>query len=379
MSSEFNEQQLIDQAEAALGPVRLSVQDVIRGGSRFRTNVVRCRVHDTSCSLPSTVIVKQSNWKGEALADWVSLEFLNALQAVSDSHLVPRLFGGSQEHDLVVMEDLGSTMLSNLLLDGTDRASARDALLQCAQALGTLHTATIGEEERYVYLRDNLSLPVRRSTISGRMDRALTGFPDIVRSLGIGVEPDALHDIENIRVQLDSPEPFRAFIQGDLNPWNFLKHNDQIRLCDFGFSAYYNALVDGVYPLIYYFAHGDIGRFPDELLGEMFGVYREQLCRRCHAATQEEVLYPAIVAASAGWMAYILHQLPECMDQDKRRGVFTYRQSMIYVIDTFISISHRYGYLSPLSRVAERISSQLKSVWSCELAIVPYCTVFRQE
>jgi hypothetical protein len=375
-----DEDLLLTQAGAALGGVRLSLQDVIRGvmrgGPKFPSNVVRCRVQDGSTDLPATVIVKQSNWPGQALAEWIALEFLNSLPDVSSNAFVPRLLGTDQCHELVIMEDLGPMSLGRILSQADDSSHARHALLGLMQTLATIHTATFGEECLHKEIAVRIGPCRSRETIASKMNRILQAFPVLAEDVGVPIDSDTHRELEKVNRLLNSPEPFWGLVQGDLNPGNIIENDGHMSLCDFVPSAYYNVLIEGVYPLIYYLAHGDIDRYPDDVLTEMFDEYIHTLGTHCPAATEDELVGPHIVAASAAWMVYMLEKLPDFMEKDSPRGVFTHRQSILYCLDTFACIAQRYDCFPSLAGVATKMSCQLKSIWSCDRVTVPLCRAF---
>ena len=371
----FDEEQLLEQAGAALGGVRLGCRRVIRGDSRFPRYVVRCTVEHPSGELPDTVIVKQANWPGLVLAEWIALEFLNALPAIADRSLVPRLFGSDRENELIVVEDLGIDSLGVILHD-RDAAHARALLLATVQTLATIHAATTGQEALYREIRARIVPHPSWGTLDNQLNRAVESFPKQAANLGLSLEAGIVQDLEDILVVLNQPGPFRGFAQGDLNPGNILEREGCACLCDFVPSAYYNIFTEGVYPLMFYLAHGDIHRYPEELTEEMFAEYLRTLGGQVPAALDPAAVGTSVVAASAAWMAHILSQLPEYMRADRRRGVFTYRQSMLYCLDAYSAAAHRFGSFLHLAELTAEMSCRLKRDWSLEYTEVPLCRAF---
>ena len=247
MKSDIDERQLLEQAGAALGGVRLGLKGVIRGDARLPRYVVRCTVEQPSAELPATVIVKRANWPGWALAERIALEFLNALPVVAGHGLVPRLLGHNQEHELLVVEDLGDNRLS-VILHHADAGQARKALLETVRTLATIHAATMGQEA----LHKEISTRIAPRRTWGTMDRDLNSplesFPKQVASVGLSLGVGAAQDLKDILAVLNQDGPFRGFIQGDLNPGNILERDGRGCLCDFVPSAYYNVFHRGGLP-----------------------------------------------------------------------------------------------------------------------------------
>lgn len=378
MHRKLDEQRLVAQAATALGGRALGSCQVIRGDAGVPCHVVRCQLADGAIEGQSTVIVKQSNWPGEAIAEWNALEFMNSLPDLQVDSPVPRLLGVEPEAELVVMEELGRVSLSRVLR-GADGSMARHALLALARALAALHGATIGWEERYRVISRRASSRGMPYKIDRHMNDALAAFPSVLESAGTRLGADAARDLEVATGLLNAPEPFRGLLQGDLNPGNLIYDGQSVRLCDFVPSAYYNVLVEGVYPLIYYLAHGDIARYPDDLTEEMLEAYVQALGTRCPAVLDEKVRGRHMTAAGAGWMAYILRALPQYLDRDQGRGVFTYWQSMLHCTDSFSRMASRFGELLHLRDLANELSEALKMKWQCARTVVPLCPAFQLE
>ena len=111
----------------------------------------------------------------------------------------------------------------------------------------------------------------------------------------------------------------------------------------------------------------------------MFTEYLRTLGAQVPAALDGAAIRPNVVAASAAWMAHILSRLPTCMSEDNQRGVFTYRQSMLYCLDTFSDFAARFDCFLHLAEVSAEMSRRLKGEWSFEYTAVPLCRAFEHE
>ena len=130
-----------------------------------RNLVWRYRVINGPSNFPETVIVKCSKiGGGHIFNEWASLQFLNRFEPLNE--LVPAFYGGDEELELLVLEDLGAIRGQHDLgsiLEGGDPGIARDALVAHARNMALLHVTTAGHEEVFdsiCGLLSNLPFPL---------------------------------------------------------------------------------------------------------------------------------------------------------------------------------------------------------------------------
>ena len=133
--------------------------------------VVRCQVNKICRDFPSSVIVKKTRedefeYKPDSsetpnsahwlFNDWAASEFLNDVS--SDVPFSPKLYAGSRDFGLIVIEDLGNGEAPNTsdVLLGNDAELAERTLIEHISLIGGLHAATIGRDKEYGRIRQRL-------------------------------------------------------------------------------------------------------------------------------------------------------------------------------------------------------------------------------
>ena len=142
-------------AEAFGRSIELKLVTEIIVDPGYRNAVRRYELINPHDDAPGTIIVKQSNrGGGHIFNEWAALAFLNAIPG--EVGPAPRLYGGSQEHELLVLEDLGAhPRLRDILLEDNPQ-QARKALLQLADVLGNLQATACGLIDRYERIKSSL-------------------------------------------------------------------------------------------------------------------------------------------------------------------------------------------------------------------------------
>ncbi len=86
--------------------------------------------------------------------DWAGLQFLSEI--APHPALAPRFYAGDKAHGLIVMEDLGTGNGLHHLLLADDPETAEEAAIQYAATMGKMHAATIGKQEAFSHIRQEL-------------------------------------------------------------------------------------------------------------------------------------------------------------------------------------------------------------------------------
>lgn len=128
--------------------IRLTFEGVLVDYPGAAAVLLRARVVDPADRLTGTVVVKKSNAVGVVATESAGLVFVG--QCADADGLAPRQLAVDSARQVLVMSDLASpetSRLGDLLFDSAG-SRAGTALTAAQVALGRLHAAGIGQDER---------------------------------------------------------------------------------------------------------------------------------------------------------------------------------------------------------------------------------------
>lgn len=368
--------------------------------------VVRCEVIDARTDFPSSVIVKktredESGYKPDSsetpnsahwlFNDWTASEFLNAVS--SDVPFSPKLYAGSRDFGLVVLEDLGngeSPNTSDVLL-GDDSELAEQTLIEHISLIGQLHAATIGRDKEYRHIRQHLgALPKpeklyqdpwsdarNRPIPASEVEEAINLYQEAFENLGICPEIGVADEIEYITSAVEeNPKQFLAFCKGDQNmAGDYIRQNGKPRLFDFNVGGFRHALIEGMPGR---FTWGCMMRIPTRIKRMMDAAYKSQLTEK-HPEISDEMFRCAMVEAGARWhIFHVVHRLPDALSGDRQRGLTTLRQQTVAWLAAFADLYEEFGGMQALGISAGRMVERICDVWSADVTDLPYYPAFRR-
>ncbi|GLZ75778.1 hypothetical protein Afil01_05850 [Actinorhabdospora filicis] len=221
---------------------------------------------------PWTAIAKTAREEDPSLLmnETAALRFL-------DGGLAPRLYAATD--GVVIMEDLGTGPSLDTVLLGADPATATEALLAYATALGRLHASTTGREEEYYALHprprrmyERISLVRHSLAESWRTLTALTEarghLPDVP-----GAARAQWHDL---LAELAEPRPWLALSNGDACPQNTRIVDGEIRFLDFDGAAFRHPGLDLAGLLMPFPACTCWGELPADLVPRLLAAHRAE-------------------------------------------------------------------------------------------------------
>ncbi len=330
-------------------------------GETFITNgsiVVRCNVIDSSSDVPTSVIIKKTredefeyypdssdapNSAHWLFSDWAASEFLSNVP--SEVPFSPKLYGGSREFGLIVLEDFGNGEAPNTFdaLLGDDPELAEQTLLEHISLIGQLHAATIGRDEEYRCIRKRLgALPkpeklyqdpwseARNGPIpSSEIEEAIKLYRTAFENLGIRPETGVADEIEFVTSAVEAyPKQFLAFCKGDQNAaGDYIRQNGKPRLFDFNASGFRHSLVEGMPGR---FTWGCMMQIPKRIKPLMDAAYKSQLTQK-HPEITDGMFRRAMIEAGARWhIFHVVHRLPDALSGDRQRGLTTLRSSAYF-------------------------------------------------
>ena len=344
-------------------------EEIIGDWPTYRHMVARFEVVGGRPETPKTVIVKRSNQEGgDVVREWAALAFLNHVPEAGG--IAPRFFGGDDEHELLVLEDLGDLKGTRLrdFLNGDDPHGARDALVRTAETVGRLQAACGGRLADYRRHRDAGPLDFHQR---GRLEASLRGFPQVVTSWRVTTPPGLPDDLNAVIEELGSPGPFETLVHGDCCPSNVAFVDGAVRLVDFEVSGPGHALLDGAYARLRHLNCFDGCRIPRDVRREMETAYRRALGERCAAALDDRQFARGMTAACAAWMAVLAGEAPGVVGEDRPRGPASYRQRILAALRAFAETSRELGAFPALGDAASALDGHLRQRWPSECHDVP--------
>ena len=382
----------------------------LRAGETFITNgsiVVRCSVVGSGSDVPVSVIVKKAredefrynpdssetpNSAHWLFSDWAAADFLGNVP--SEIPFSPKLYGGSREFGLIVLEDLGNGETPNTYdaLLGDDPELAEQTLIEHVSLIGQLHAATIGRDEEYKRIRQGLgALPKseklfqdpwadarNRPIPASEIEEAIKFYRTAFANLGIRAAAGASEEIEFVASKVEAcPKQFLAFCKGDQNAaGDYIRQHSKPRLFDFNASGFRHALIEGMPGR---FTWGCMMRIPKRIKPLMDAAYKSQLTQK-HPKITDEIFRRAMIEAGARWhIFHVIHRLPDALNGDRQRGLTTLRQQTFAWLMAFADLYEEFDCLQALGVSARRIVERLRKSWSVEVCDLPYYPAFGSE
>ncbi|GLV61078.1 hypothetical protein KDH_78950 [Dictyobacter sp. S3.2.2.5] len=303
--------------------------------------------------------------------EWAGLHFLSEI--APHPTIAPRFYAGSKAHKLLVMEDLGTGNGLHHLLLANNPEVAEEAAVQYAATVGKMHAATIGKQETFSHIRQELG-PAETpdySWISSTMWKTIHTL-DITPVAGIENELQQLTSI------MENPGPFLAYTHGDPCPDNILLGTSG-KLLDFEFGAYRHALIEGVYARMPFPTCWCVGRLPAHVIHRMETSYRAELAKGCPAALDDRLFAQAVASACAYWTIDDCRFLHRHLEQDWQwsPGLATARQRFLLRFDMAREAIEASEYLQAIGKTFEQIASRLRQLLPSEADQMPYYPAFR--
>ena len=355
---------LLSAAEAALSKKfgrNVQLGDVESLSEEDRRNLLlRCR--DVNGGSPASFIIKKGSADARHfLNDWAGAEFLSGILRAPRT---PRFYGGDQDLEFFILEDLGvhRSLVEPLLDEGA--SSAERALLALSSCLGSVHAATIGHAAAFERILQ------RRGPQAEIFAPPLTGLAERVRPLepcleGLGIRcGTGFHaEVAAVIAAVESPGPFLAYVHGDPCPDNVFWKGEELRLIDFEFSGFGHALADAAYGRMLFPSCWCANRIPADLVSRMEAAYRTELVTGCTEAQDDGMFESALTAVCAFWLLSTLCRLPAALEADRTWGIATMRQRVLARLEAFVMTAQEFDRLPAMRGTASRLLELLLEAW----------------
>lgn len=369
-------------------PVKFS--KVIQLSEHDRRNVIlRLQIDTPQIGMPQTIILKQTaietnkfdtgktETEIEKLSrfahDWAGIEFLSEI----GSDHAPRFYAGSLEHKFILIEDLG---LSHPSLVGPLTRSpsvvnvqeAESALITYVRRIGRMQVDTIGKSAQFTTILNRVFPQALRfnSLLENDVSDTLNQF-----KLLIGQKTNELEkEIYTVLEFSKSSNDFHVLLHGDICPDNVYYQGHEIKLIDFEFGDFGNALIDGVYLRMNMPSCWCSKAVPVAVLNKMESAYKEELKKGIKEAKDNAAYDKNLTYACAYWLIRTISKMDVnrewiCpsgpVDSDslwdpKQNG---FRPRILSRLKAFIEISKETGHLPKLCDASSQLLSHLKKIW----------------
>ena len=266
--------------------------------------VLRAVVHGGE-GLPESIVIKQLppearfGARKRAMSEWAGLEFSGAIAGAVE--FAPRFLGGDADKLLIILEDLGDAPSLDHILRHGDRAAARQTLLDYGDFLGEFHGAAAGRELVFMSIQQRLKAetPPNDSSIDIR-DR-LAQFRAAFSPLNVRL--DAVQDeITAASAAMHDAHPYRTFQHHDAGPHNILVTEKGLRLVDFEFAQFDNALLDMTAVRLAFPPFGKGRLLPAEAIEGFENSYRQAVSRAIPEMAEDEFYQLTVEQACVQWI-----------------------------------------------------------------------------
>ena len=346
----------LDHVRSLLPGVRLARAE--RLGGSGRSEVVRVRAQWPE-QPETSLIVKTFSGSGEG---WVRESA--ALSVLPDETPACRLVTESAQPQTVVLGDLGrGGSIADALL-GDDPQAATQSVVSWASAVGAVHRATVGTQDRFraaVRARAG-ELPVSHTAMSGALADAAAQLEQQCADLELAVPPGALRALRELARRLGDDNC--ALTPGDTCPDNNVIVDDAVHLIDFEGAEWRHVAWDVAYLSVPWPSCWCSWRIPGEVADRAVERYR---------ATVEDTLPYVRTAqfrrdvadAATGWaLISSAWFLPRALGDDpppetherptpKRRPLILHR----------LDAARRNENLPELAELAARLRAELVTRW----------------
>ncbi len=363
---------------------------VIQLSEPGRRNVLlRLLIEKPQEGMPKTVILKQNATETnkfdatkteteiEKLSrfahDWAGIEFLTEIGC---DH-APHFYAGSIKHKFILIEDLGFSHPS--LVGPLTRSStitniqeAESALIAYVRRVGKMQVDTLGKSQQFTKILNRIYPQAHRFNFLTEVN-----VSDMVNQFKrlVGFESKKLsQEIQEVFEFSKTQGDFHVLLHGDICPDNVYYQGREIKLIDFEFGDFGNALIDGVYLRMSMPSCWCSKAVPQPILHKMEAAYREELKKGIPAAIDDSVYNKQLTYACAYWLIRTISTMDVerewiCpsgpLDSDsewdpKENG---FRSRILSRLDSFIACSKSTGYLPKFREASNYLLSHLRKIW----------------
>jgi hypothetical protein len=373
----------------------IHISKVIQLSEPDRRNIIlRLLIDNPTTHIPASLILKKTSTDKKSFDvaaddeteieqlsrfahDWAGLEFLTSIGSTHGPHF----YAGNLEHKFILTEDLGLTHPS--LVGPLTRQSTAENIQQAETSLtayvrriGKMHADTLGKANQFTSILYKIYPQALRYNFIPEED----GLEVLTRlRLLTGDKSHELEsEIKDVITFAKTPGDFSVYLHGDICPDNVYFQGNEIRLIDFEFGDYGQALIDGTYLRMSMPSCWCSKAVPDDVLHRMEAIYRNELKSRLDLAADDYIYNKQLVYACAYWIIRALQSLHEMnlidnewicpsgpVDTDSKwePKENAFRPRILSRLAAFTACAKSAGHLPQLCKAVTQLLSHLKKAW----------------
>ena len=347
----------LDDVRLVLPGVHLERGERLRGGDRTELRRVRARWPDGATT---SVIVKHFVTAGEGWAREAA-----ALAAIEPDGATPRVVAEGTAPPLLVLTDLGTGRNVADALLGDDPEAASAAVRGWAQAIASLHRATLSSRDRFraeLALRAG-DLPIADHVMSTVVDEAGGLLEDHCARLGVTVPHGALTELRQIARDL-RPGEHAALTPSDACPDDNVGIGDRFALVDFEAAQWRHIAWDVAYLTVPWPTCWCSWRIPGDVAERAVERYRATIEDALPYVRTADFRRDVALAAMAWELVSTAWLLPAALDADPppvdpSKQTPTRRAMILHRLGAARRTEHRPA----LAARAERLRAELVDRW----------------
>ncbi|PXW33741.1 UNVERIFIED_CONTAM: thiamine kinase-like enzyme [Williamsia faeni] len=245
--------QAAERLLAARAGSPVSLAEPLDLGGSGRTQVLRVRVAKNPFSADRTLVIKVLGDGDTASGasfyrEVASYKYANALP--TESRPGPALIAFDLASRVLVLSDLGDGRSMTELLSSNDTAAVGNSVSAWGQALGRMHSATVGGENDFAALLRQGAEGIAVDALRSQFEAAVDSAPKVVTEM-LGLTFDqGVQDALDAARDLFGEGDHRAFSPSDVGPENILINDDGVRFLDYEWGGFRDATLDIAYALV---------------------------------------------------------------------------------------------------------------------------------
>ena len=337
-----------------------------------RNLVWRYRILNAPDNIPNSVIVKCSKLgSGHIFNEWASLEFLNQFDALRS--LIPDIYGGDRQLELLVLEDLGAIRGASDLgsvLEGSNPTLAKEVLMAHARSMALLHATTAEYEGKFNEIRSQFpeyAQPISKDQFANNFN----WFFDRLPNFGITATDQCKQEAQTIIHLLENHDAPRAYTRGDVCPSNIAFIDETTRFYDFEMGTYRSIFLSAAYFRISHLICVNGSLIPPKLQEKTEQVYLNTVHSLGFDLGDYQQDYAAAAAAMLVWLLSIFLE-----KKDRPRHLATLRQRVFASLTMFNRHDAFTASFPHLANVLTSLQQNLAAQWSVEERSIAYFPAF---
>lgn len=281
------------------------------------------------------------------------------------------------KHTFILIEDLGishPSLVGPLTRSPTiaNVQEAESALIVYVRRLGKMQIDTLGKSNQFTTILNRIYPQAHRFNFLTEVNASdmISQFKRLVEC----ESKELSREIQDVCAFSKTHGAFHVLLHGDICPDNVYYQRGEIKLIDFEFGDFGNALIDGVYLRMNMPSCWCSKAVPQPILHKMEAAYREELKKGIPVAIDDIAYNKQLTYACAYWLIRTISTMdverewicpsgPVDSDSEWDPKENGFRPRILSRLDSFITCSKSTGYLPKFCEASVHLLSYLKKIW----------------